>query len=63
MAYELRFSDSAGREFDTLDAPMQERIQGFLTTAAATADPSKHFARLHGDICTATENGAKAMCA
>ena len=50
MACELRFSDSAGREFDALDAPMQERIQSFLTTAAATADPSKHFARLHGDL-------------
>ena len=50
MAYELRFSDSAGREFDALDAPMQERIQSFLITAAATADPSKHFARLHGDL-------------
>lgn len=50
MAWQLEFSESAGREFDGLDQPMQERIQRFLTAAAAADDPSKQFARLHGDL-------------
>ena len=50
MAFTLRFSEAAGREFDALDGAMQERVRGFLTTAVASTDPSIHFKRLGGNL-------------
>ena len=50
MAFALRFSESAGREFDALDGAMQERVRSFLETVAASTDPSEHFKRLGGQL-------------
>ena len=50
MAFALRFSETAGREFDTLDRAMQERVRNFLKVAAASTDPTAHFKRLGGNL-------------
>ena len=50
MAFALRFSEAAGRDFDALDGAMQERVRSILKTAVASTDPAAHFKRLGGDL-------------
>ena len=50
MAYALRFSEAAGRQFDALDGAMQARVRDFLKDAAGSSDPAVHFKRLGGDL-------------
>ena len=50
MACSLKFSATAGRQYDALDAPLRKRINAFLIEACALADPSVRFERLHGNL-------------
>ena len=46
MAFALRFSEVAGREFDALDGAMQERIRIVLKMTVNAADPKAYFKRI-----------------
>ena len=50
MAFSLKFSDTAARQFDALDPPLQKRVKIFLEDACALVDPAVRFERLHGKL-------------
>lgn len=50
MAFSLKFSDTAARQFDALDPPLQKRVKVFLEDACALVDPAVRFERLHGKL-------------
>ena len=50
MAFSLKFSDTAARQFDSLDPPLQKRVKIFLEDACALVDPAVRFERLHGKL-------------
>lgn len=50
MAYSHRYAETAARQFDALDVPLQMRVRECLEEACALPDPAVRFERLHGKL-------------